>query len=79
MLKHVNFWVLRRNDFNKLVEAGKITNQGSETSTQGYWMSYSNVAEYLKPCPVLPVTMIFLLCWINEFIMYISINNTDIL
>jgi hypothetical protein len=45
----INFWVMNRSVFNKLIEEKKITNQGnkSEESSEGMWFSYSDVKESL--------------------------------
>jgi hypothetical protein len=45
----IQFWVMNRTIFNKLVEEKKITNQGNKTgeSSEGMWFNYSDVAETL--------------------------------
>ena len=45
----INFWVMNRNIFNKLIEEKKITNQGNNTgeSSEGMWFNYSDVVESL--------------------------------
>jgi len=45
----INFWVMNRSVFNKLIEEKKITNQGNNTgeSSEGRWFNYSDVVESL--------------------------------
>jgi hypothetical protein len=45
----INFWVMNRTVFNKLIEEKKITNQGNKTgeSSEGMWFSYLEVADSL--------------------------------
>jgi hypothetical protein len=45
----MNFWVMNRTVFNKLIEEKKITNQGNKTgeSSEGMWFNYSDVVDSL--------------------------------
>lgn len=45
----IQFWVMNRNVFVKLIEEKKITNQGSNNgeSSQGMWFNYSTVVDSL--------------------------------
>lgn len=45
----INFWVMNRDTFNKLITEKKITNQGNNTgeSSEGMWFSYLDVADSL--------------------------------
>jgi hypothetical protein len=47
--QEINFWVMNRSVFVKLIEEKKITNQGTKTgeSSEGMWFNYSDVAEML--------------------------------
>ena len=45
----VKFWAMNRTTFKKLVEEGKITNQGNKEgeSSEGVWFNYSDVKDSL--------------------------------
>lgn len=46
---NIHFWAIDRKIFDKLVTENKIKNQGSKTSSQGYWFNYSDVKDDLVP------------------------------
>jgi hypothetical protein len=45
----IKFWTMNRTMFRKMLQEGKITNQGKKTgeSSEGVWFNYSDVAEFL--------------------------------
>jgi hypothetical protein len=45
----INYWVMNREIFARLIEEKKITNQGNKTgeSSEGMWFNYSDVNDYL--------------------------------
>lgn len=47
-LHGLSVWGMKRTDFERMVAAGKATNQGS-SGTQGHWMTYKDVKEVCQP------------------------------
>jgi hypothetical protein len=47
----VNFWLMNRTTFERLIDEQKITNQGNKEndSSEGMWFNYSDVKDSLTP------------------------------
>ena len=45
----IKFWTMSRSVFRKMLEEGKITNQGKKSgeSSEGVWFNYSDVKDFL--------------------------------